>query len=450
VALIALGAVQAGAQARPATLVVTGTVADSVTGAPVAIARVALAGTQLEAVTDRDGRFAIAGVPAGKHTIEVRTASLDSVSSVSERAIAVTDGMGPLRLLVPSAGHVVAAFCANRPLRPGTGVVVGNVGLSGDSVLPPGTRVVGEWQEFSVRSGERGKTIDVPTRWLESAVTADGSYQLCGVPLNTALLVRPELEKGASGNTPSLELLIAPDRLLARADLMLELPSTGTDGSATFTGIVVSDSSQMPMGGVEVALPELSKRVRTDERGGFRLAGIPPGTHRVMVRHIGHGALVASVTFAGGQTVDRRILLGRVVTLDSVRVNATPFERAMASFEENRKVGLGHFFTRAQMEKLENQTMTGILSQVLGARVLSTKFDSYVMSQRAGCPSHVYLDNLPVYRGLPGEPVFNLRTIAPDQIEAMEYYAGPSQTPMKYTGLNTHCGVLVIWTRRSP
>jgi hypothetical protein len=46
--------------------------------------------------------------------------------------------------------------------------------------------------------------------------------------------------------------------------------------------------------------------------------------------------------------------------------------------------------------------------------------------------------------------LFDVNSLQPDQIEAVEYYAGPSQTPMEYSTLNAVCGVLVIWTRRTP
>jgi hypothetical protein len=48
----------------------------------------------------------------------------------------------------------------------------------------------------------------------------------------------------------------------------------------------------------------------------------------------------------------------------------------------------------------------------------------------------------------PTQP-FDLNTITPESIEAIEYYAGAAQTPVKYSRLGSNCGVLVIWTRRS-
>jgi hypothetical protein len=54
-----------------------------------------------------------------------------------------------------------------------------------------------------------------------------------------------------------------------------------------------------------------------------------------------------------------------------------------------------------------------------------------------------------MYGGKSREPLFDTRRVSAEQIEAIEYYAGPAETPAKYSTLNTQCGVLVIHTRRA-
>ncbi len=43
-----------------------------------------------------------------------------------------------------------------------------------------------------------------------------------------------------------------------------------------------------------------------------------------------------------------------------------------------------------------------------------------------------------------------LTTQETHQIEAIEFYSSPAQTPSKYSRLNSRCGVYVIHTRRPP
>lgn len=54
------------------------------------------------------------------------------------------------------------------------------------------------------------------------------------------------------------------------------------------------------------------------------------------------------------------------------------------------------------------------------------------------------------YRGkaLQARPRFDINTVPASSVAAIDFYAGPSQTPLKYAKLNSACGVLVIHTRR--
>jgi len=173
---------------------------------------------------------------------------------------------------------------------------------------------------------------------------------------------------------------------------------------------------------------------------------------------------------AGG-TETRRIVLRRAVMLDSVRVTESVVLR---SFEEHRRVGLGHFLTRDDLERMRNQTLASVVSQFSGGAIVRGRgSDSWLAKGRAivsldasmlrrgsvadsargatrSCYAQIYLNESRIYSGGEDEELFNLSTIAVDQIAAMEYYAGPAQTPTRYSGLNSRCGVLVIWTRRSP
>ena len=65
------------------------------------------------------------------------------------------------------------------------------------------------------------------------------------------------------------------------------------------------------------------------------------------------------------------------------------------------------------------------------------------------CPAAVWLDGVPIYRGGVSGSVTNVNRFAPTEVEAVEYYAGPAQTPAEYVGLHS-CGVVVIHTRRQP
>ena len=229
------------------------------------------------------------------------------------------------------------------------------------------------------------------------------------------------------------------------------------------------DSAQRPIADAEIALPTLPKGALTNDRGAFRVDDIPPGTHRVTVRRLGYGPLDTTITFRPNQTVDRRIHLTRVVALDSVNVVAKNF--AIPSFEEHRKIGLGKFWTRDDLKPQEGRLLSEVVAQAGGldlvrgtgsyAWILSSRMPpslqgtgvytpeqfEVLIGMKSGCYSRVYVDDVLMNPGDPAEP-FNVNTLSPNMIEAIEWYASPADTPFKYSKLNSACGVLVVWMRR--
>ncbi len=247
---------------------------------------------------------------------------------------------------------------------------------------------------------------------------------------------------------------------------------------ATFVGRVFSDTSMRPIAGVEVTLPALQKTATSDAKGAFRLVDIPAGTHMVRARAIGFVPFEALVEFKAGKEIERGIVLPRFTMLDSVRVVGEV--NVPLSFLENRARGFGHFVTREELEKQGNRALADVVSQMPGLGVVrGRQGQGWIMSKRrpvqlkppprntvgtdlyipedheklrgviAGCYARIFLDGTLLNPSTPAEPV-NLNDFGIQNIEAIEYYSGPAQTPSMYSRLNSTCGVFVIHTRRSP
>ena len=95
---------------------------------------------------------------------------------------------------------------------------------------------------------------------------------------------------------------------IARADLTM-IPGLTLD--AALAGRVVADSADAPLAGAEVMIPDLRVSTVTGASGEFLLSGIPPGTHRIVIRRPGFTAATATVGFAANQTVEHHIVLRR-------------------------------------------------------------------------------------------------------------------------------------------
>lgn len=443
--------------ARP-PLTLAGMVQDS-SGAGISAARVELRGSGLAARTDAGGRFHIPGVLPGEYMIDIETPSLEAIGVTHSVALAFTGAATDFVARLPTADQVAVSLCGTS----NAGMVAGSVRMRGDSVPPRNVKVVIEWNELGAGASE----FLIKSRRLDAFTDAHGRFRACGVPDNTALTI---LAEGDSAAARPVAARIPLDRNLVSVVLTLDPQRTRT---AALSGVILSDSDGQPIAEAEVALPALARSVYTNEHGAFRLSDIPPGTHQALVRRLGYRQLSLAIDFEANRTVERRLLLSRVVTLDTVSVIASV---ALQEFERNRRMGLGHFLTRNDLAKQEERRLTDVLAQVSGVRLMRGRSGTYVASRRGmgtslateqrycfmlkfegpaptprcACYAQVYLDNGLLYGGGEGETVPDLNFIPVSSIEAIEYYAGPSQAPVRYNRLNSQCGVVVIHTRRSP
>jgi len=437
---------------------IRGTIVDSATGKGVVRARVSVTGTTLQATADSLGRFTIAGAPSGDQMLTIHTPSLDSLNAGYSAPVTVTSATTVVAVRVPSALQIAASACVGYGAG---GILLGKLRVEGDSLAPLAGTVSAEWKTAS--------DADTP-KWVSAIADARGRFALCGVPLDTVLTVKA-LTGRASGQAGNLR--VPASSRFARAEIVLRK-------EAATTGIlagVVTDSANVAIGGVEVSLPDVSKTTLTNEQGAFALREVPPGTQRLSVRRVGYGPVEAQVAIEAGRTTERRIRLVRATSLDSVVVTEKAVDHQLDDFEVNKKLGLGHFLTRAELAPQEGRSTGAVLTTMPGIKVFAIGPYAWVGSGRHNatsigggalldpmdsakraplwdCYALVYLDNHLVFRGQKlghpprWEPLFDINSIPVSEIEAIEYYATAAQTPMKYSGLNSQCGVVVIHTLR--
>lgn len=448
-----------------APLIFAGMVRDSSTGRPIAGARVSLQGTSAQAVSDAAGNFALRGVLPGDYTLRVRTAALDSLAVAWEAPLAFTDGGNAYVARIPTASEMRRQFCPHETGDART-LLVGQVRIVGDTAPRRDVGVFVDWTDFSVQRGA-GVTIRKTAQSLAARTDARGAYHICGVPGNTRIAIQAELENAA----PVL-LSVPPNTRFMRADILAGVDSTsavvaaaaGEEG-ALFSGVVTNDARNQPVSGADVALPALGLSARTSAEGSFVIRDVPAGAYQVTVRQLGYAPLEALITFAANDTIARTFTLRTAQLLDSVVVAAR--RPTLPGFEARRKIGIGHFITRDDLAKSENQRMSDLLTRVGGLRILRgtggsqawvaagrgalSKYmpdaASRAMGAEPDCYVDVWLDGVRVYAG-GQDMLWDVNSMVPGMLEAVEYYAGPAQIPPDYTRANQDCGVLVLWTRR--
>lgn len=224
---------------------------------------------------------------------------------------------------------------------------------------------------------------------------------------------------------------------------------------AVLLGRVVVDSTKQPVGGAEVIIPSLTRRTVTDSLGRFRLDGIAPGRRGLRVNRIGYAPLRTAVEFSAGDTVELEIGISpSTEEMAAIEiVEAQNSQRQLLDFERRRATGTGEYLTAEDIRIRSRGRLSEALRTLGGVSVLSTASGVVLVGARASgrgigtCYTAVMLDNVWVYDGDRTQTPFNVNSLNPEDIAAIEYYRGLSNTPVELQGIRNSCGVLVIWTK---
>lgn len=249
--------------------------------------------------------------------------------------------------------------------------------------------------------------------------------------------------------------------------------SVRAQGTVTLRGVVIDDSTGALLAGAEIFLNGGAQRTTSDESGAFTVPGLRSGEQVITIRLIGFGPLTTAIDIAPADTGIIEFALVRNVTRlapTTILGERDPLERSkLADFFRRKQYGIGSFLGRDLFENaMAKQTADILRLHVAGLRILSSHCSTaaYVVSSRISgsiennefirvcgrildrrCPAAIYLDGVPVYRGMPGEAPFNINQITPAEIAAVEAYAGTSELPSEFRGTGRTCAALAIWLK---
>jgi hypothetical protein len=205
----------------------------------------------------------------------------------------------------------------------------------------------------------------------------------------------------------------------------------------TVQGTVLATDDDAPIPGVELALADEGGTVRaatiSDTTGWFSLDAPEAGSYTLRASRLGLRAVELELRLAGGERVTVEVRLGPdPIEVEPVQVVGRRQRPArLRAFddrvEESRRLGRGHVFTRADIERMQPVAARQLLFGVPG---------------RQRCSFEVFSDGLPIGRG--EEAMDQLPY--PDQLEGVEIYRGVTQIPSQYYRYGM-CGVVLAWTR---
>jgi len=231
---------------------------------------------------------------------------------------------------------------------------------------------------------------------------------------------------------------------------VLALPAT-LAAQAPLVGTVTDASSGHPIGSVELTIERWGLKTTTDSAGHYRMV-LPGGVYQLRARKIGYQpeSRVLSVVVADTIHLDLTLTIAPV-QLPELTAKAAWDMRYRSEFEQRVKEGFGHFLTPELLRKNEYRTLASLIQAAApGAHVIHRGGRAYVLG-RKGCAMAVWIDGIIQY--LPsngGSAAFappDLNEWPVEEIEGVEVYVGPTETPAEYNLTGSDCGVLLIWTR---
>jgi hypothetical protein len=255
-----------------------------------------------------------------------------------------------------------------------------------------------------------------------------------------------------------------------------DLARAQASGSAV-AGIVAVLGSERPISGATATIDDSQRGAVSDSLGRYRIVGISPGEHLLVIRRIGFESVSAriAVPTGGDLTVDVDLRPSVPAQLEEVRVVADLQPRGkLAGMEHRRSIQAGGtFITTAELDSAvaAGRSLTFVLARKLpGAQIrMYGRTGGALLSSGRGrmsgrelpladpvdpkspraCWAQVYLDGMRIYSTKYGSAmaVPDLRDIPVESLSGVEYYAGDAQTPSEFAGEGSACGTIAFWTK---
>lgn len=244
-------------------------------------------------------------------------------------------------------------------------------------------------------------------------------------------------------------------RLATLAVLLTSASLTAQQPSPTVLDLrLVEAGGDQPVREARVQVEGVRRPAWSDARGRVRIGDVPAGRRRVTITRPGYTPEILVIGF-GTEPVTGEVEMNPVpIALAPVTVVAAQQRRALAErgFYDRMRRGRGRHLAREDIARMQPVATIDVVRRLPGFAVRYTpEGQPTVISTRGAlgfggeCSPMVYVDGMEVQ--MPSGRVDPSEVVSPEQIEAIEAYAGPASIPPELNITGSACGVLVIWTR---
>jgi len=227
------------------------------------------------------------------------------------------------------------------------------------------------------------------------------------------------------------------------AVLLALCPALQAQRLGSITGTVHVSQNGPLIEGARVQLIGTTLSVVTNRRGEFAFHGLVPGKYVIQASAIGYTTLSSQIEVKALQTLEVEFETDpQTVRLPDVAAVEPP--NLPADFVRRKESGRGRYFSRADIEHRNANSMGDLLRTVPGLQIDCRSYPCRVTLVRASrnCPLAYFIDGAPTNEGTAMLQI-------PRDLDGVEIYSGPSETPPELERYST-CGALALWTRSPP
>lgn len=206
----------------------------------------------------------------------------------------------------------------------------------------------------------------------------------------------------------------------------------------------------------EVLLDD-SVRTLTDRKGYFELDPVPAGVHDVLVRKMGFVPVRFRVAVTAGDLWDGTLRMDRtaqalpaVVVLESSKALKNHRPRWIDGFVERRRVGLGTFLDRVDIENAHAARTANLIARAAGITTYQGFGYDELHTSRCGAGSTrkgiIFVDGIKMESSVNGR-FATLGDYTPATLWGIEIFRGRGSIPPQYDDPQA-CLVILLWTNR--
>ena len=246
-------------------------------------------------------------------------------------------------------------------------------------------------------------------------------------------------------------LFLVVSRVLVAFPLVVCLRS-GTSAAqpkqSSIVGRVITATGGEPVPGARVNLLSLRKSVATDSVGRFAFQQLKPGVYQLEAMVIGRAPLAAVVQLGENERKEvefRTDSAGAFLPTIFVDGESQPdLVKLLTKFERRMAVGMGRFVTRDEILQRRPVRLMDMIRFLPGVRTNCYGMTCQVRLNHdpRNCGPAIFIDDVQTTMAV-------LETTPPTDVQGLELYRGPAETPPEINNETARCGgAIVIWTRR--